>query len=282
MLWMGKLNIFYSITRQFSGTGSQDPGTWNFVMQSFADPANLNSGHTLIVLSVGTATVKNAFHSTATLNNNIFGAYLSAGNPSDPNNDPVHIAKVNLVGPTVVITSPTELNEGGLTDANQYSTALTDKFTINFTVSEPDVTFPNGYKWDTTQVALTNDQRSITITGGLISYDEHVFNMTVVDEVGNYFQVTRYITLTGIPIELIFTIVLIIVIAVAVVAILFLVLKYRKKFSQRQVQLKLGGKGKQKAAGKEGWGEEEGEEAEEGKDDSDDMDLKKDLKKVDF
>src|SRR5271157_53207 len=279
-LWQGKLDFFYSIRTQFTGIGSQNPATWDFVMQSFADPANLASNHTLTALSTDTIQCTNAYLTTATLDNDIFAAYLAKGNPANPNDDPIHLVKVNQVGPVVNITNPAGLTTGGLIKDNAFSTPLTDQFMISFTVNEPDVKFPAGFKWDTTSQPMSDSQRNANITGGLIGYGDHTFTMTAVDEVGNTYTVTRYITLTGIPIITIITIVLVVVIAVAAVAILLVFAKYRKTISERQVKLKLGGKAKEK--GKEGWGEEESEAEEEDKSDREDMDLKQDLKKVDF
>lgn len=270
----GRLNFFYSDSRQFIGSGNQNPSTWNFMWQSFADPANLNNNN-LTVLSISDTPCMNLFHGVCAIDNDIFASFISLGTY------PIHIVKIDYVVPTIKITDPVLLETTGITQDAAYSINLPTQFNISFSVSEPDITFPSGLKWDQGNPLTIPNNQSITITipSGSLTLGPHSFSLTVENEVGNSVTITRYLDFTGVDMLLVLTIVLIAVIAVAAVAILLLLFKYRKKFSERQVQLKLGGK--EKAKGKEGWGEE-AEAEEEEKEGNEDVDLKEDLKKVDM
>ncbi|MEX2680706.1 MAG: hypothetical protein Q6373_003850 [Candidatus Sigynarchaeota archaeon] len=249
----GILNIFYVDSTEYTSVGG---GSSNIAWQcydgsSFAD-------NTLRILS-NRDLIDDLSVSIVPIEDDIFVVFYSETGSLKR----INFSKVDYTMPTVVLTSPTDLDKP-------------ISYDITFTVSESDLATLI-VQWDGRNLAINATDRSVMVPANGIAFGPHSYSISVIDEVGNQALISGTVNFRGIPVETLITIIIIAAAAVVVILVGVWYSKNKAKIMKRKLGLKL-----QAKASEGEWDEETPvEEDTSSASDSGDIDLKNDLKKVD-
>ncbi|MHA1999585.1 MAG: hypothetical protein ACTSU9_15865 [Promethearchaeota archaeon] len=262
IFYQGSMNIIHTDGSNVANSGTDIDIIW----RRYANPSNLNA-FSYTVLSGNSS--DDLFHSSAITSVDDMVICWSSDNYQ------MRMARVDMVNPSVAVTSPAGITSGG----DAISMALPDSLTINYTVTEGDVgiVFRWGSETITSGTTHVGHDYSTVIPAASLKRGETIFTISVVDELGNSYEFTGKVNLTALPFGLVLTLILSLAIGVPVVLIFTYLYKNRAKLERKKVELSLGGKKKES----ESWDDEAPIEEDEA-DSTLDGDTKIDLKKVDM
>jgi hypothetical protein len=254
----GKLNIFYVDNTKYTNVGGGvGSDRINIAWQYYGGSSF--SDNTLRILSGRDAFNDLILSLTPTSEDDLFVTFFSDSGASRR----INFAKIDVLTPQVSITSLTSLN-------------LLETYSLTFTVSESDIATMI-VQWDGQSITANVTDRSIDIPSSLITYGPHPYSIYIEDEVGNKVLLSGTVDFLGMPFDAVLTIIIIAVAGAVAIMLGVYYSKNKAKFMKRKLGLKLEGKPAADTWDEGAPVEEEGPSSDEGN-----MDLKKDLKKVDM